>query len=136
VAALESAQAKTGTFTQDGNGNWSFAPPTGNVSITAQKDFNVKAGANANLSSGINTNVSSGANMSLTSASNFKAQAANATLAGMAQTNVNGAVLILNGGGKPLIDATAVPTGLCPQMGGMLQAGQLTGGSAPTVLVP
>jgi hypothetical protein len=154
VALLESAQAKAGTFTQDGNGNWSFAPSSGNVSITSSKDFNVKAGAgatinaqqgNLDLKAGGSATISSQADAKLTSsagnlllsgAASLSARAPVTTVSGDAQMNVRGALLILNGGTKPLIDATAVPAGLCPQMGGPLQGGQLVGGSAPTVLVP
>jgi uncharacterized protein (DUF2345 family) len=147
VAALESWQAHAGTFTQEASGDWSFAPPKGSVSIApatgnvsvqpAMGNVSIRTQkGNVSIESAQATTVKSTTTLSFASASTLTAKAASLSIEGDAQVSVSGALLSLNKGGHPLLDATAVPVGFCPPGGGPLMNASLAGGTVPTVLVP
>jgi VCBS repeat-containing protein len=111
VKALEEWRAQAGVFTADANGNWSFAPASGDVSVksttvvtlTAGQTFVVKAGNTASIEAG-----------------------SNATLSGAGQAIVKGTQVLLNasGGGNPAATVGSLVS----------SAGQVVTGSS-TVLV-
>jgi VCBS repeat-containing protein len=111
VTALETWRAQAGVFTADANGNWSFAPASGDVSVKSTTVVSLLAGQTFVVKAGNTASIEAGGS---------------ATLSGTGQATVKGALVLLNtsGGGNP---AATVGSLVSP-------AGQVVTGSS-TVLV-
>ncbi len=116
VKALEAWHAQAGTFTSDANGDWSFAPPRGNVKLAS--------GLSVTLQSGLDVNVWANSNAKISGN-------ATATLASQGRTSVTGSQVLLNGGGKPA--ATMGSTVVIPAGSA---SGQVVTGSASVLVGP
>jgi hypothetical protein len=96
VKALEAWHAQAGTFAADATGNWSFAPPSGAITLRSTQSISVRADQALQLRSGTSANLDAATDTTLSAGNQ-------ATLKG-AQTTLKGGMLFLNaaqGGGRP-----------------------------------